>query len=146
MAQAKKRFTPFHSTYEAFNRRVMVWICRSCDTWCENKKPTYCTTCGGTEFFYFASKAEAKRYAELLLMEKGGVIQNLEPQLSFPLVVNDLKICEYRADFVYDEQGRTIIEDVKAKGGGDKAVTKLFEVKRKLVKALYDIDITIVRR
>ena len=49
----------------------------------------------------FASKAEARRYQELRLLEKAGVITELELQPRYQLAVNNMDICEYRADFTY---------------------------------------------
>lgn len=113
--------------------------------WCY-VKPKICSVCGGEKFHYFASKAEAKRFAELELAQKLGQITGLETQMNFPLYVNDQLICTYRADFVYNENGAQVVEDVKANAPGDQALTKVFEIKRKMVKALYDIDIRITKR
>lgn len=57
----------------------------------------------------FASKAEARRYSELSLMEKAGKISGLQlqPSFKFPCGVS------YRADFAYEENGLPIVEDVK---------------------------------
>ena len=68
----------------------------------------------------FDSKKEAKRYQELLLLEKAGAIQNLQLQVKFELIPAqriDGKVVEravtYVADFVYTEGGKTIVEDTK---------------------------------
>lgn len=84
----------------------------------------------------FASKAEAGRFAELKLMERGGNISGLECQPKYPLVVNGVKVATYVADFRYfDEDGRVIVEDVKG------VRTDVYKLKAKLVKALHGIDI-----
>ena len=62
----------------------------------------------------FASKKEAKRYCELVLLQRGGIIQNLECQPKIPLIVNGKKIGVYIGDFSYFEKGDKIIEDVKS--------------------------------
>lgn len=80
---------------------------------------------------WFASKKEAKRYGELLLLEKAGIISNLKTQVRFPLNVNDEKVCTYIADFTYFENGQTVIEDTK----GFK--TPLYKIKKKLMWACY---------
>jgi len=85
----------------------------------------------------FASKAEAKRYLELKLLEKNKRIKGLALQVSYPLVVNGFKICTYIADFVYQEDGKTIVEDKKG------MILPIFKLKMKLMKALYGIDIRI---
>jgi hypothetical protein len=84
----------------------------------------------------FASKMEGRRYEILRDMEKRGEIQNLSLQPRFRLEVNDLKICDYIADFRYvNADGEEVIEDVKG------ALTPVYRVKRNLMKALYDITI-----
>lgn len=85
----------------------------------------------------FDSKKEATRYQELLLLERAGQIVELELQPRFDLVVNNQKIGFYKGDFRYKdvETGNSIIEDVKG------MKTPVYNLKRKLVKALYGIDI-----
>ena len=87
----------------------------------------------------FASKKEAKRYAELKLLEKGKVISNLIVHPAFILSINNTHICNYIADFSYIENGKEVIEDVKGykKGGA----YQLFRLKKKLMYAIYVIDI-----
>lgn len=67
----------------------------------------------------FDSKAEAKRYSELKMLEKSGVISNLELQPRFEICPrvkwNGKTIAKrsYVADFKYTENGIDIVEDVK---------------------------------
>jgi hypothetical protein len=83
----------------------------------------------------FDSKKEALRYGQLRLLEKLGLIQDLKLQVKFPLVVSGVKIGSYICDFQYQE-GHTIkTEDVKGMR------TPVYNLKKKLVKALYGIDI-----
>lgn len=105
----------------------------------------------------FDSRKEANRYCELKLLQRAGKIQNLELQKAFELIptqreriinpkngeVKKGKVIEravtYVADFVYTENGRIIVEDVKGyKGGGAYAV---FTIKRKLLLYRYGIRI-----
>jgi len=85
----------------------------------------------------FDSKAESKRYSELKMLEKAGVISNLELQPKFliiPGVVwNGKKLREryYIADFKYTEDSRTVVEDTK----GFK--TELYKLKRSLFLSKY---------
>lgn len=58
--------------------------------------------------YVFDSKREAKRYAELLLLEQAGEIHDLQRQVVFPLIPSQKidgrvaeRKCDYRADFVY---------------------------------------------
>lgn len=85
----------------------------------------------------FASKAEAKRYRDLKLLEAGGKIGDLECQPRIPLVVNGVKVGVYVADFSYfdAESGMVVLEDVKG------VRTPLFKLKKALVKALYGREI-----
>jgi hypothetical protein len=79
----------------------------------------------------FASKREAKRYLELKLMEKAGRISNLRRQVRYPLVIETT----YVADFVYDEKGEEIVEDVKGHR------TREYLQKRRHMKKQHNIDI-----
>lgn len=68
----------------------------------------------------FDSKVEAQRYRELLMMERAGLISDLQLQVPFILQEsfvdadgNKQRKIQYTADFVYKEQTFTVIEDVK---------------------------------
>lgn len=101
----------------------------------------------------FDSVKESKRYQELLLLERAGVIQDLKRQVEFELIptqrepdtvgkrggiikgkVIELSV-KYKADFVYTENGKTIVEDTK----GFK--TKDYIIKRKLMLWVHGIKI-----
>ena len=83
----------------------------------------------------FDSKKEARRYSQLKLMEKSGAISELSLQPRFDLIVNDKKCGFYKADFKYIENGMEVIEDAKG------MLTPVYRLKKKLVKAIYNIDI-----
>lgn len=83
----------------------------------------------------FASKKEARRYAELLLLQKAGLIRNLECQASFPLTVNGELVATYIADFEYVENCQHVVEDAKG------VKTPVYRLKRKLMKAIHGIEI-----
>src|SRR5262249_782010 len=87
----------------------------------------------------FDSQKEAKRYQELLLLQRAGLIQNIELQPRYDLVVNGHKCGFYRGDFRYEEvaTGRPILEDVKS----PVTRTAVYMLKKKLVKALYGVEI-----
>lgn len=102
----------------------------------------------------FASKAEARRYGELKLLQIAGEIQHLQLQPRFPLSVpcehpgaEDLDapiiLGVYIADFQYLDvmrpSGQTVVEDVKG------VATALYKWKKKHVEAQYGIVITEVR-
>lgn len=92
--------------------------------------------------FRFASKAEARRYSELLLLQRAGEISELELQPPFPLVVNGVKVATYIADFRYrcKYTDPLIVEDVKGMS------TPVYRLKKKLVLALHGVEITEVSR
>lgn len=91
---------------------------------------------------WFASRAEATRYRQLKAIEATGLIVNLELQPTYPVVVNNKLCCRYRADFRYDvidDRGtviKRVVEDVKG------MTTPLYKLKKKLVLATHNIDIT----
>ena len=96
--------------------------------------------------FRFASKAEARRYTELLLLGQAGEIRNLELQPRFPLTVDGVTVATYVADFRYEEVAwngpkgidgtfRDVVEDCK----GFKTPT--YRLKKKHFEAQYGIAI-----
>ena len=90
--------------------------------------------------FKFDSKWEAERWGQLKSLEKAGVVTQLERQVRYDLIVNDVKICDYIADFRYlleEENGlsKLIVEDAKG------VLTSEFKLKKKLMKAVHNIDI-----
>ena len=100
-----------------------------------------------TEFmgYKFDSKWEAERYGQLSSMALAGVVKDLERQVKYEIVVNNHKICNYIADFVYTlvhENGKKekIVEDAKG------VQTTDFKLKMKLMKAVFDIDIKISKK
>jgi hypothetical protein len=85
----------------------------------------------------FDSKREAQRYSELKLLERAGVIQNLRLQVKFELIPKQQgeRACTYIADFVYEENGQTVVEDAKG------MKTKDYIIKRKLMLWIHGIKI-----
>lgn len=84
----------------------------------------------------FDSAAEARRYGELKLLERAAQITALELQPAFRLVVNNLLICTYKADFTYqDAANNRIVEDVKG------MKTPVYNLKKKLMRAIHGIEI-----
>lgn len=90
----------------------------------------------------FDSKKEAKRYGELVLLERAGKITDLQRQVKFELIPSqriDGKVveraCTYVADFVYIEDGKKVVEDTK----GFK--TKDYIIKRKLMLWVHGIQV-----
>ena len=104
----------------------------------------------------FDSRKEARRWQELLLLQRAGVIKSLQRQVKYVLIPAQYESferygkngqeltpgkkliereCAYVADFVYEEDGKTVIEDTK----GFK--TKDFIIKRKLMLYTHGIRI-----
>ena len=83
----------------------------------------------------FDSKGEAARWQELKLLERAGQISGLERQIKYALVVNGVKLGAYVADYRYTENGEQVVEDFKG------VVTPVYRLKKKLMKALYSIDV-----
>lgn len=84
----------------------------------------------------FASKAEAKRYSELKLLERAKEIGGLCCQPRYTIVVNGKKVCDYIADFSYHDGKKYVVEDVKG------VRTPLFVLKKKLFEITHGIEIT----
>ena len=106
----------------------------------------------------FDSRKEARRWQELRLMERKGLISNLQRQVKFELIPNQYeptgeyyvrgekkgqpkqklieRSCVYVADFVYrDSDGKQIVEDTKG------IRTKEYIIKRKLMFFVHKIKI-----
>lgn len=104
-----------------------------------NAQGLYLTFDGKKTFFH--SKAEGERFKQLIILRDKEEIMNLILQPKFPCMVNNVKVCEYRADFSYDTVltngalGNKIVEDVKGQ------VTDIYKIKKKLVESLYGIKI-----
>ena len=83
----------------------------------------------------FDSAAEARRWQELKLLMRHGAISDPQRQVVFNLDVNGDRVCIYRADFTYHEDGVFVVEDVKG------VKTRDYVLKKKLMKAIYGIKI-----
>ncbi len=88
----------------------------------------------------FDSKREADYAARLDILKRAKDpkerVEKIEYQIRIPIIINGVKICSYIADFkVTYGDGRTETQDVK----GFK--TPVYKLKKKMVKAVYDIDI-----
>lgn len=89
----------------------------------------------------FDSRREADRYLVLKSMEEDGAIEDLRRQVRYELVpAFDVDGRHYRpiyyvADFVYREDGREVVEDVKG------MKTDTYRIKSKLVAYRYGMNI-----
>ena len=95
-----------------------------------------------------SSIKERKRGAELELMQRAGIISDLQKQVSYELIPAHYEVvngkrkcieraCTYRADFVYfdEELKQLIVEDSKG------FRTKDYVIKRKLMLHVHGIKI-----
>lgn len=91
----------------------------------------------------FDSLKEARRYFVLASLERSGKIRKLERQVWYRFALNDVKICAYVADFVYEERREAgtatawvrVVEDAKGMR------TREYRIKAKLMQAFYGITI-----
>lgn len=103
------------------------------------------TTVGGISF---DSKAEARRYSELLLLQRAGEIRDLRRQVAFELVpgvkfagaARAKPAIRLIADFVYTERDKQVIEDVKSPVT---ASLPAFQIKRHLLLALRGLEVRV---
>lgn len=87
----------------------------------------------------FASRAEMNRYCELRLLERSGIIRDLEIQPEYVLqaaYIRDgkkIQPIKYRADFRYlnTSTNKIIVEDCKG------MKTEIYKLKKKLLLAQY---------
>lgn len=106
----------------------------------------------------FDSKKEATRYKELKTLERAGAIHDLQRQAKYVLIPAQYELsgeiytkgkekgkpkkgkliereCAYYADFVYTENGKTVVEDTKG------VKTPEYIIKRKLMLYVHNIKI-----
>lgn len=63
----------------------------------------------------FASKKERNKYAELVILERGGLISDLKPHPKFELnALGGGKVGVYTADASYIENGCLVVLDIKS--------------------------------
>jgi hypothetical protein len=87
---------------------------------------------------WFPSQRQGRRYEELKLLVLGGTITDLQidnRETTFRLEVNGQLVCKYRADAVYRERGKLVVEDSKG------FPTEVYKLKRKLMQACLGIEI-----
>ena len=92
----------------------------------------------------FDSKAEYARYRHLQLLQKAKLISGLQLQPKFELAPSfkrngkTHRATHYIADFIYDRDQKTIVEDVK----GD--LTDVYKIKKKLFLNKYGEGLTFI--
>lgn len=80
---------------------------------------------------------EANRWCELLMLQRVGAITNLQRQVKYELLPKQGKerAVYYIADFVYTENGNTIVEDAKG------CRTEVYKLKKKMMLYFHGIKI-----
>lgn len=80
---------------------------------------------------------EANRWCDLLLLQRAGVIHDLQRQVKFVLIPKQEgeRPVYYIADFVYIENGKRVVEDVKGHR------TDVYKLKKKLMLYVHGIRI-----
>ncbi len=85
----------------------------------------------------FDSKKEAHHYGILKMREAAGEIRALQLQPKFTLLVNGVKCGFYKADFSYQDTKTGVVHVIDVKG----VKTSTYQLKKRLVKAIYDITV-----
>ena len=90
----------------------------------------------------FASKAEAKRYGELKLLQQMGDISNLEchPVYRYESALTGKLLFRYIADFRYLADAGMVVEDVKGQA------TQVFRLKKRLIEDRFGIEIKLITK
>lgn len=85
----------------------------------------------------FDSRKEARRYGDLLLLQRAGEIADLARGARYEFRYNGVRIGSYKPDFEYIENGHKIIEDVKS----DSTKTQAYRLRKKMMLAFHGIEI-----
>ena len=85
----------------------------------------------------FDSKREANRYMELKLLERAGIIKGLKRQEPYILINKSSygRAIKYVADFVYYEDDKLVVEDVKG------VKTPVYKLKKRLMAERFGIEV-----
>lgn len=92
----------------------------------------------------FDSGLEARRYTQLKILEAAGTVKNIQLQPKFRLMDSfkydgkTIRAIDYIADFMYEEDGKVIVEDVKG------IRTKDYIIKSKLFIKKYILELEYV--
>ncbi len=87
--------------------------------------------------YKFDSLRERKRYQELKVLQKVGIIKELTVHPVYVLEVNGQPICKMLPDFRYIEEGKIVIEDVKSIA----TITDVYKLKKKLLRACFGLEV-----
>jgi hypothetical protein len=89
---------------------------------------------------YHDSKKEAKRWMDLCLLQRAGEISGLRRQVEYELIPKQEgeRAVKYIADFVYEVNGKEVVEDVKSPATRKNPE---YVIKRKLMLYIHHIKI-----
>lgn len=111
-------------------------------------RPKYRNEVQKTSRGTFASKKELDRYDELKLLEKAGTISGLRTQVKYEVIPTQRdpetgrcieRSAHYTADFVYEKDGKTVVEDTKSPPTRSEPK---YILKRKLMLLVHGIRLT----
>lgn len=104
-----------------------------------------------TEHGSFQSKHEAEWHAEFVRWQMQGRICNLQKQVFYDLIVNDVLITRYKADAVFvalEDFDISTLDGPRRIFAGEKVVcdpkghkTEMYKIKKKLMLALHGVEI-----
>jgi hypothetical protein len=137
----KKRFGKKRLNALGIKRAVQCQVCgKVYEAKPENKYGAKAMIVDGIRF---DSKKEARYYGQLKLLQKlttSDRLERFERQVRYPIRLRGEIITTYIVDFIeHYADGRTVYTDVKGMKFG--AAYQLFTLKKKLMKAVYGIEI-----
>lgn len=114
----------------------------------EPKKNKYSAEATVLNGLKFASKREAARYQELLMLQSAGEIANLTVQPVYPLQNDHIsvkypngRVAKYTADFEYWQDSELVTEDVKSKP----TMTEAAKLRMAVFAAIYGREVRVVQ-
>lgn len=113
----------------------MLYCRRVANAFYKTKKNKYGAVKTLAHGILFDSKLEATEYLKLYSRKQAGEISDLQLQVIYRLEHSGKLICKYIADFVYTENGKTIVADAKGRR------TSTYQLKKKLMKIILGIQI-----
>ncbi|HMF69155.1 MAG TPA: DUF1064 domain-containing protein, partial [Phyllobacterium sp.] len=91
----------------------------------------------------FDSKIEAEFFHHLRLRERIGEVYGIVRQKEFVIELSNTRICSLKVDFWFYDRRTRGMRAVDIKGGPTD--TQVFRLKAKLVKAMFGVEVEIVR-
>jgi hypothetical protein len=95
----------------------------------------------------FDSKKEAEFYGQLKIKKNAGLIKDFQMQVRYDIIVNSIMIGKYFLDFLIENNDGSIeYIDIKGKDSNTNKFIKtgVFALKKRLVEAIYGINISMV--